>query len=521
MRVNKNGFSITLMIMMLAFLGVSASYAQEGNSGNGDTTSVEHWRQKGYEARVNGDIELSLKYYLRVTAIDPDDWDANLAIARILFEKGNYKEAISRYEPVLKHDSTNTEALWGIGRCNYRLGNFSESVEWYRRALVLLPGHIGLMEDLSYGLINSNQPEAALELYQKIVSADPSVAAGWAGIGRVLLITGKPGESLKHLRKALELDPGNKEIEAVLRQAKNKMAFTLGYQFMYINEQEPIDIGSDTAAYNINALINIVSLSKRITDRFSLRFSHLLDNSNREYYEQNDTNRWFDNTSLRGSLFLGNHNLHLFAGGSFEEELLTNYGLSWDYSKRIKKFGISNTFTAGYDYYYYWNQVGHDYISDNLRLTYSKFTLNMNYRYVNVRALPEFDTLGRNPGHQYTITGRYSFFKNPKITLGIYHNSRNYSYRSPRYWSPQEFKLNGATATVNWDAKKGLYSWVSGNIGRYSDAIQDEVKHWEASGEIGYNFKTMSIAAGAARFYNPWYENFIGYISVSKRFIKL
>ena len=508
-----------LAISHILYFGPGA-FAQEGRAGNGDTTSVEYWRQKGYEARVGGDIELSLRHYMRVIAIDPDDWDANLAVARILFAKGDYKKAIEHYKPVVKHDSTNSEALWGIGRCNYRLGNFSESVTWYQRALVLLPGHIGLMEDLSYGLINSNRSEEALEFYRKIIELDPSVAAGWAGLGRVLLITGKPGESLKHLRKALELDPGNKEIEAILRQAKNQMAFSLGYQFMYINEQEPIDFGSDTAAYNINALINIVTLSKRITDRFSLRFRHLLDNSNREYYQQNDTNRWFDNTSLRGSFLLGNHNLHLFAGGSLEEEKLTNYGLSWDFNKRIRKLRISNTITAGYDYYYYWNQVGHDYISDNLRLTYSKFTLNMNYRYVNVRALTEFDTLGRNPGHQYTITGRYSLFKNPKLTLGIYHNSRNYSYRSPRYWSPQEYKLNGATATVNWESKKGLYTWLSGNIGKYNDATQKDIRHWEASGEIGYNYKTMSYAAGAARFYNPWYENFIAYVSVTKRFIK-
>ncbi|MFO7723112.1 MAG: tetratricopeptide repeat protein, partial [Bacteroidales bacterium] len=372
---------------------------------------------------------------------------------------------------------------------------------------------------LSYALINSNQTEAALEVYRELIIADPNSAMARAGIGKSLLLAGKPYEAMKHLKRATILEPGNKEYQALLRKAKNELAITLSYQFMYINEQEPIDLGIDTAAYNIHALLNIVGLSKRVSDRLSLRFSHLLDRSEREYYMQETENRWYDNTSLRATLLLNKHRINLFAGGSFTEEQLTSYGLAWDYGRTIKKVRFSNTLSAGYDYYYYWNQVGHDYISEHMRLGIGKFSFDAHYRYVNVRELYliDLDTLGRNPGHQYTLTAKYTFLKNPKITLGVYHNYRDYEHKSSRYWSPQDRRLNAGTATIYWESPKGVYAWISGNAGRASDGID----HWEASGELGYNRKTTSYSIGAARFYNPWYENFIAYLSVTKRFAKL
>jgi Tfp pilus assembly protein PilF len=486
--------------------------------GNGDTTSVEYWRQKGFEAHQNGNVELSLQYYRKILSVDRDDWDANLAVARIFFEKADYSNALGHYRSAHAIDSTNEETNWNIGRCHYRMGNFKEAVVWYRKALQYLPSHPPLLEDLSYALVNSNQQDQALKVYQELLAADPSSAIALAGLGKIYLITGKPALALRHLKKALELEPGNKDYELLARQAKNQLAFTLSYQFMYINEQEPIDLGNDTAAYNINALLHSISLSKRVSDRLSLRFSHLLDRSNREYYLQETEQRWYDNTALRATLLLDKHKVHIFAGGSKVEEKLTGYGIAWDYARNFGKLRFSNTLTAGYDYYYYWNQVGHDFIADQLRVGFGKFTLDANYRYVNVRELYliDLDTIGRNPGHQYTLTAKYTFLKNPKITLGYSHNYRDYQYKSPRYWSPQDRRLNTGMATIYWESPKGLYAWASANVGRASDGID----HWEASGELGYNRKTMSYAAGAARFYNPWYENFIAYIAVTKRFVK-
>jgi tetratricopeptide (TPR) repeat protein len=507
---------ITGILVIFYVMGSSGVFGQ-GNKGNTEyTDSTEYWRKKAYEARLSGDIELSLKNYLRVLEIKPDDWDANLAVARIEFSREDYKSALVHFMPVFSYDSTNTEALWGIGRCYYRTGHFKEAAVWFSKTLKFMPGHLPLLEDLSFALVNSGQSQQALEVYQSMIMVDSTLAMAWAGMGKIYQLTGKPGSAARYLKRALELDPDNVEMKNLYQQVKKEMAFSLTYQLMYINEQEPLDKGSDTAAYNIHAVLERIVLNKRISDRLFITFSNLIDHSNRAYWDQPDTNRWFDNTYLKIMVLSGPNKISIHAGGSFAEQKATTYGLAWDYARQIKKISLNNTLSAGYDYYYYWNQVGHDYLSDRLILSRGRFVLDASYRYVNVRKLYliDLDTVGRNQGNQYSITGRYSLFKNPKLTLGIYHQYRDYEYKSSRYWSPQNRHLSGGMATIWYESPRGLYGYISGNMGRDSF----DIDQWEISGEIGYNYKGMNFSLGAARFYNVWYENFIAYFSLTKKF---
>lgn len=510
-------FTLVMVLFFWSVTGLAQGHIT-ANPTDGDTTSADYWRAKGFNARMQGDMELSKRYYKRVLDIDPADWDANLALARIYWDDGDYDAAIRHYLPVVAYDSTNTESLWGIGRCHYRSGRFREAEKWYSKALVHLPGHTPLLEDLSYALVNSNQGQEALQVFLDMIKNDSSMANAWMGAGRVYLATGKPYTARRYLRKADQLDPNNEEIKSLIRRAEQQLALTMGLTSMYINEQEPIDMGSDTPAYNINALVHTLSLSKRVSDHLVLRFSHLIDRSHRAYFQQEDERRWYDNTTLRGTLIRGNHQLSTYLGASVNEEMLTTYGIHHAWNRRAGKFTFANHLSAGYDYYYYWNQVGHDHITNNLTIRRGKLRFDAQYRYVNVRELYllDLDTLGRNPGQHYTVTLRYTFFSNPNITVGIYQNYRDYRYRSPRYWSPQQRTLNGALATLYWEPAEGMYATMTGNIGRDSD----DIEHWEASGEMGYNRKSMSYSVGLSRFYNPWYENFIGYLSVSKRFGK-
>lgn len=45
-----------------------------------------------------------------------------------------------------------------------------------------------------------------------------------------------------------------------------------------------------------------------------------------------------------------------------------------------------------------------------------------------------------------------------------------------------------------------------------------EADNWSASLEAGYNWNVFSLSAGASRFYNPYYQNFVGFISLSGKF---
>jgi tetratricopeptide (TPR) repeat protein len=481
-----------------------------------DSTSTEYWRQIGYFEGQNGNDEASLNAYLMIIRMNRNDWDANLAVARLYFRSENYEESIRYYNVISENDSSDVEALWGIGRCLFRKGQFSESVIFFKKADHYLQNHIPILEDLGNALTNDNKLKEATGVFRKIITLDSVNANAWGTTGKLFYWMGQPHKAKKYYERALLLDPDNVIFQQQFHNVQKELALSLNYQLHYINENEPVSMGSDTLAYNINAVVQRLLISKRVHDLFFITISTLFDHSAREYAWQNNETRWFDNSYVSGMLISGNHKVSLHAGYSFSDSLITTYGLNWNYVKRIRSFKLTSMMAFGYEYYYYWNRVGHDYASENLRLEYKNFILEGVYRYVNVRQLYllDLDSIARNPGHLFSISGRYNFFKNPKISAGIYYQYRDYQYRSPFYWSPQNRKLLGINAGIYWKISDRIYMYYYGNIGKDNYEIQ----HWEASGELGYSHKNFSFSAGIYRFYNPWYESLNANISVTRRF---
>ncbi len=482
-----------------------------------DTTSAEYWRKIGYEYRLIDKPDSSLFAYLRVLQIQRLDWDANLAVARLYFNAENYKTSLIYYRNIYDNDSTDVEALWGMGKCYFRLGDFGLSVKYFQIANLYLKNYIPLMLDYAAALTNFNKLKDAINVYQNIISFDSTHVDALAGLGKLHYWSGKPYSSRKYYQKALLLDPANAELKQQLEKVNRELGFTVNYQFHYVNENEPVSLGSDTLAYNINAIVQRVTVNRRIHDNFFLTFSCLADHSVREYAFQDTETRWFDNSYIKGTFIVRNHKVHLYTGYSLSEDKFSSYGTGWDFTRKFGKLKFSNALSAGYDYYYYWNKVGHDFISDQVRLEYKNFVLEGVYRFANVKELTLLeapDTIGRNKGIVYTISGRYTVLKNPKISLGIYYQFRNYQYRSPLYWSPSDRKLLGINTGVYLKISEKSYFYGYGNIGKDNYDIQ----HWEASAEAGYNFKKFSLSCGVYRFYNPWYESLDAFISLTKQF---
>lgn len=506
-------FSLLLFLQVIVTMCTTLTAQTDAPA---DSSSKEYWRKAGYEARLEGKPEISRELYLKVLQIDEHDWDANLAVARLYFNKEDYKESLKYYNVIFSGDTTDVEALWGMGRCYFRTGKFEKAVMFYRKANSYLSGHVPLMFDLAYALTNNNQLKEAISVYDSILSVDSLNVSAWAGAGKLYYWLGRPVKSSYYYKKALQIEPQNSEYIEQYDRVRSELALSVNYQFHYINESEPVALGSDTKAYNIDALMQRIVINKRAGDRFLLTFSALLDHSDREYSWQEKESRWFDNTYLKLTYLAGNNRIGIHGGYSISDSIFSTYGIAWEISGRFKNLKISNTLSAGYDYYYYWNKVGHDYASDYLRFEYKNLILEGVYRFANVRELYLLDTdaPGRNPGHLYTVSLRYNLFKNPKISVGLYHQFRDYKYRSPLYWSPQDRKLNGANIGIYWKISEKMYFYSYGNIGKDNY----DIEHWEASAELGYTLKAFSITAGAYRFYNPWYESFNANISLTKRF---
>ena len=121
--------TITILFMMLF---VVTSFGQ--------TSDPEYYRAQGYQAKVAGDYQTATENYLKILAIDSNDYDALLALARLYAIQEEYTDAIKLYNNIYKNDSTDVEALNGLGNCYSLLGENQKSIHYFQKALYNLPG---------------------------------------------------------------------------------------------------------------------------------------------------------------------------------------------------------------------------------------------------------------------------------------------------------------------------------------------------------------------------------------------
>jgi tetratricopeptide (TPR) repeat protein len=73
-------------------------------------------------------------------ARDSSNVEAHLALANVLYDTGNWDQAIVEYRSVLRRDSTRVPPMVDLGVCYYNLGDTPHAEELFHHALQLDPG---------------------------------------------------------------------------------------------------------------------------------------------------------------------------------------------------------------------------------------------------------------------------------------------------------------------------------------------------------------------------------------------
>ncbi|MDB4303158.1 tetratricopeptide repeat protein [Desulfosarcina sp.] len=516
-------------LIILLFLSIGLQAQNE---------SVEHWRELGYEAKQEGDIESSIKNYKKVLEIDRDDYDAKLALANLYYSQQKFEESLSYYNMIYQSDNSDVEALNGFGRCYLKLGDLDKSTFYFQKAIEYLPSYIQQYFDLAHVFVDKGELDSARIVYSEVLQIDSTYAEAWAGIGKMYYWQNSPKTALHHYEKAILLDPENKETQKEYLQVSNELDYSPYATFSYINETE------DT--YEINAFTQKYGLNKRISDHFAISVNFLLDKSDRNYFNDlADTTRWYDNTWVKASWITKNNTVSLYTGASVSDSRFTSYGLNWISSFKISDIKFKNNLTFGYDYFYYWNEVGKDLVSNSFSATYKKFSLNASGMYGVIRedTISDYyaDKYERavNPHRGYGISLKYQLFKVPKVYVSVGHSYLDFDYKSPLYYTPYERTLNGVSVSVFYKIKDFyLYSDFEYNLSR--EVYYEEVetgqgqgaqqgskfeKHylydnttWNGSFEFGYDFGKLSVSIGGYHFQNLYYQSSNAFISIKGKF---
>ncbi len=485
---------------------------------------TELWRQKGYEAKENGNYEAAISYYSKILKTQPEDYDASLALARLYKQTEKYKNAEKFFMKIFINDSTDVEALTGLSDVYLMTDKLDKSIAMYKSAISFLPDDISLYLKLAKAYSWQGKLQKAINTYNRILKIDNTYSEAYQGIGKMYYWMEKPNLAMGYYEKAIALDPTESTIRKEYNQIKKGLKYQLSAKLSLINEKEE--------SYNIDATIQRYCISKRVNDYLNVSVGFLLDYSNRDVVNTNigDTARSYDNIFTKISYLSQHHKIDMFTGYTVADSKLSSYRLAWRSNFTIGDFDITNTLFGGYDYFYYWNKVGQTQVQDELNVKYKKIRLSLNAAYGVVDKKPILDIPKDryeddvNPHTGYGATLSYQILSLPKILVGASYSYLNYDYKSRYYYSPMGRNLYGPSLSVYYPLHNFyVYANTAYNIGSeyYYESINNDiltnyidVTNWSVGVEAGYNLNNWEFSVGSSKFYNPFYENFTAYLSI-------
>jgi cytochrome c-type biogenesis protein CcmH/NrfG len=110
-----------------------------------------------------------------VQAIEQDSTnvDARVAFGDVLYDTGNWSEAIVHYRAALRMDSTRVESLVDLGVCYYNLGFTEEARRHFEMALAKNPLQTVALFNMGILSERLENHEAALQFYHRSLQTEP------------------------------------------------------------------------------------------------------------------------------------------------------------------------------------------------------------------------------------------------------------------------------------------------------------------------------------------------------------
>jgi tetratricopeptide (TPR) repeat protein len=101
---------------------------------------------------------------------------ARIELANVLYDTGNWSEAIVHYKSAARLDPNRSTTIVDLGVCYYNLGRFAAAESLFHHALVMDPHQAVAMFNLGIIAESKGQWDEALKQYHRALEADPPEA---------------------------------------------------------------------------------------------------------------------------------------------------------------------------------------------------------------------------------------------------------------------------------------------------------------------------------------------------------
>lgn len=161
----------------------------------------------GYTLHEAGDLAGAERHARRALELSPDNHWAWLTLANVQGQTGRLEEAVAAYRRLTDMNPRYGRGHYLRGLLQQQLGRLAEAEADLARAAELLAD--APMPWLALAEVRARQrkfPEAAAA-YEKVVALRPDHAEAHAGLGYMLVLTGRREEAARHWEEALRLQP--------------------------------------------------------------------------------------------------------------------------------------------------------------------------------------------------------------------------------------------------------------------------------------------------------------------------
>lgn len=158
-----------------------------------------------------GNFDEALHYMGIAVKTESDNQNCWNNYGGVLTQLKNYEDALKAYEAALKIDPNYLDALNNKAYTLWLLERYAEAEETSRHALEIDPDNMGALNNLGIILAKRIKFEESLDVWEKASQINPQEPMIWSNWGNALREMGRLQDSEAKCRKAIELAPENPE----------------------------------------------------------------------------------------------------------------------------------------------------------------------------------------------------------------------------------------------------------------------------------------------------------------------
>ncbi len=194
----------------------------------------------------------AVEAYRKSLVVLPDNAQGWYDMGGCYIQMKQYDSAIAALRQAVRFDPQLTDGYMQLGLACFLVKNYAEAEKCITKALELQPGDVPALGNLATVYLSEGKNEQALDLFKKVLAADPNAANAYSNIGHCYFKMRQFAEAVAALEKAVSLHSGNdKDIPclALSYKALGDKTHAMQYEAMAKKIHPDFSLQSDIADY--------------------------------------------------------------------------------------------------------------------------------------------------------------------------------------------------------------------------------------------------------------------------------